>query len=130
MLKTKYNAEKTKYEAVVAGTSKEKEKADDEKFKDFFTPVWKTASSIPLLPAVPTQPAEYKGLRIKPSAIGTADALNQAIVSSAYGGWGALTMGLLTPKSMHEKSFGIIGTTKSTLSPAFDASAQGYLAKA
>ena len=53
----------------------------------------------------------------------------QIVVDRSYGGWGSITMGLLTPAVNAEKSYGILGFGISTTSPAYDAGEQSFVSK-
>ena len=68
-------------------------------------PAW---SDLPLRPSMPTYPAQYYGLRIRPKGITTED-MHYANISGEYGGWGQLTMGLLAPAPFKTHPYGLVG---------------------
>jgi hypothetical protein len=91
----------------------------------------KTAK-IPLRPSKPNIPLPYNGLYVKHTDWATAPTdPRQVVISTDYGGWGGITMGLLSPYQNAEKSYGIYGFALSTLltstTPLFDAGAQGFV---
>lgn len=44
-------------------------------------------------------------------------------INENMGGWGAITMGLLSPVGLGGKSFGVLGMGVKTTSPAYDPTA-------
>jgi len=80
-------------------------------------------------PSKPTLPLVYSGLQVSPfpATASSITAVYQAVISGEYGCWGSLTMGLLTPTGLAEKSYGILGQQASTTT--YKAQEQGYLAE-
>jgi hypothetical protein len=62
-----------------------------------------------------------------PATASSITAVYQAVIAGEYGGWGSLTMGLLTPTGLAEKSYGILGQQASTTT--YKAQEQGFLAE-
>ena len=107
-----YNGLKTTYEAALVAYAAAQ--ADIKKG---------VAATVPAYPVRPVAPGAYDGLRVYPVS-------NNPVTKEPYhfyldgghGGWGGLTMGLLTPLSLAQKSFGMFYYGVGT-----DYSKKGYL---
>lgn len=71
------------------------------------------------------QPAAYLGFKLDWQTGATATGIG---MTNSLGGWGSMTMGLLTPTGSVSHSYGLFGQAVSTTSPAYDAGAQGFVA--
>lgn len=64
--------------------------------------------TVPAYPVRPVEPDAYDGLRIYPvSNNPVTKEVYHFYLDGGHGGWGGLTMGLLNPVSLAEKSFGM-----------------------
>ena len=116
-MKTTYESLKTAYDLAVS---------KDETLKRLAAGTIKTAK-LPTRPNKPTLPSKYNGLYLNTDWTVAPTEDKQIVIDSSYGGWGSVTMGLLTPAVSAEKSFGILGFGQTTTSPAYDAGEQSFV---
>ena len=75
----------------------------------------KTVTTLPAYPLRPVAPKAYDGLRIYPvSNNPVTKEIYHFYLDGGHGGWGGLTMGLLKPYALAEKSFGMFYYGKGT----------------